>query len=928
MTTRPTRNILYTLFLGVAVAAIGGCTRPEPGELVAQARADLDRREPQAAVVRLKDALQQNPDLAAARFLLGRALALQANHGAAEIELRRALDLGQPEVDIYPELASSMLSAGAPRRVIKEFAETRLREPKAQIQLQVVLAKAYAAVGERRLASKAIDAALAMAPDHAAAHVLRARLLAADGDVEGALAIAEQQTGRKPPIPEAWQLLGDLRFFAKADRAGALEAYRTALVAQPDFVAAHSGVLTLLLARGELPEAKEQLARLRAAAPFEPRTVYFTASVALLAGELEKAHEQIQRLLKVDPSNTQFLQLAGAIDLRRGALHSAETQLTRALQAAPDLVAARRLLAQVYLRRGEAGRAVRVIEPWLARDKNDADALSLIGQAYLLEGKLPEAERAFAQAAKANPDDSRAAAALAVGRLARGDEVDALAALRSIASTSSSTAADLPLISTLVMAKRYDDALVAIARLDKKMPTSALPLVLQGQVHLDQGNQAEAEAAFVGALARQPSFFPAAAAQSKMDLAAGRIEAAAARFDAVLKADPSNVDAWRAKASFASRTGATVDEVLTILAQAVEKTPARTEMRLERIQLLMKAGRQHESLEEARKAAAAFPYDPQVMDALGLAQALAGDANQAQATFAKLSQLAPESPLPHLRLAEMHRLAGRPGDELKSLENALAVAPTDLSIRQRISEVLVGLGRHDDAVLQARWLLDNHPSEELGYLAHAVIEGSRQRWSTVEQIYRAGLKKIPTGSQLAAGLHALLLKTGRAAEADRTITKWMEQHPQDARFLFMVGDQALATGDHAKAEARYRAVLAIQPENAAAMNNVAWLLATSGRAGAVAMAQAAAERQPGSAAILETLGQAHLAEGDRGRAAEAFKRALQLARTDLALRLRLAKGLLGVGEKKIAQEELRRLAGLGEAFAGHAETRQLLSGLD
>jgi Flp pilus assembly protein TadD len=122
-------------------------------------------------------------------------------------------------------------------------------------------------------------------------------------------------------------------------------------------------------------------------------------------------------------------------------------------------------------------------------------------------------------------------------------------------------------------------------------------------------------------------------------------------------------------------------------------------------------------------------------------------------------------------------------------------------------------------------------------------------------------------------------------------------------------------------------VLQVQPRNALAMNNVAWLLAKQGKSGAVAMAESANALMPERPQLLDTLATALAAEQQVAKAIETQKRALALSPQDPALKLNLARHYLQNGEKPRARAELEDLARLGERFGGQAEVSALLKTL-
>mgnify|MGYP002145721270 CR=1 FL=1 len=122
-------------------------------------------------------------------------------------------------------------------------------------------------------------------------------------------------------------------------------------------------------------------------------------------------------------------------------------------------------------------------------------------------------------------------------------------------------------------------------------------------------------------------------------------------------------------------------------------------------------------------------------------------------------------------------------------------------------------------------------------------------------------------------------------------------------------------------------VLAVQPRNAAAMNNIAWLLVKRGQPGAVAMAQQAGALMPDRAPFLDTLALALESENQLDKAIETQKRALQLDAKNPYLRLHLAQLLSKNGDKSGAREHLNALSSLGAGFPGQAEVAALLKSL-
>ena len=119
----------------------------------------------------------------------------------------------------------------------------------------------------------------------------------------------------------------------------------------------------------------------------------------------------------------------------------------------------------------------------------------------------------------------------------------------------------------------------------------------------------------------------------------------------------------------------------------------------------------------------------------------------------------------------------------------------------------------------------------------------------------------------------------------------------------------------------------LQPSNALAMNNVAWLLVKQGKPGATQLAEKAVSLLADRPPLLDTLALALAADNKMDKAIEAQKRAVTLAPNNPVMRLSLAKHYMKAGEKAFARAELETLKKLGDRFGGQAEVAELLKTL-
>ncbi|MDP1902420.1 MAG: PEP-CTERM system TPR-repeat protein PrsT [Rubrivivax sp.] len=919
-----TRNPMSLCALIAVCALLGACQgRSDDAEAVASAKNYIDKQDYKAAIIRAKNALQSNPQNGEARRLLGQALLETGSAQAAAVELRKALEFNAGESKTVPLLARALLAQGETSQLIQQFASTRLDDAAASADLKTSVATAYASQGERDNALETVLSALKEWPQHAPATLLHARIKAADGDTAGALALIEPVLARDAKDVNALILKADLQRLGQQDRDAALATYRSAVAASPGAVAAHSAIIAMLLEQRDVAGAKTQLERLKAAQPGHPETRRIEAQLAYLGNDFAKTREITEQLLKHFPNDPRILQLAGAAELRLNSLAQAEVHLGQAMRAAPRALLPRQMLAQIHLRTGQPQKVLDVLQPILESTAPDAESLTLAGQAHLQSGDLARSEAAFARAAKIDPKATTARTALALNQLAKGNAAGGYAELEAVAAGDTGTRADMALIAARLRANDLGGALKAVDALEKKQPGKPLAQVLRANIELRRKNTVAAKANFEKALAIDALYFPATAGLAALEMAAGRPEGAKKRFEDLLRADPKNYRAMLGLAEVKARMGSPKEEVTQAIANAAKASPTEPAPRMLLVKYLLSQQDTKAALAAAQDATAALPNNLEVLDQLGAAQLAAGQAQQAVSTYTKLAAARPDRPEPELRLAHAHVAAKDLEAARRSLERALKIKPGLLSAQRALAEVEVLQKRYPQALEIARTLQRAQPKQAVGHVLEADIESARGRHDAAAAALRLALP-LGGGTEVAIRLHRALGAAGRKDEAERLISTWKKEHPQDTVFRFYLGDTALAHKDFAAAEAHYRSVTELQPDNALALNNIAWLMTRQQKPGAVAVAERANQLLPGRPALMDTLAWAMAAENQAPQAIELQKKAIAKAPDDASLKLTLAKIYLKAGDRPRARAELESLAKLGDKFPGQSEVVELL----
>ncbi|WP_291987176.1 XrtA/PEP-CTERM system TPR-repeat protein PrsT [Candidatus Accumulibacter sp. ACC007] len=920
--TFPLRAVAAMIF--VAVLLLSGCAE-KPEAMLASAKESLARNDRNTAVIQLKNALQENPDLAEARFLLGKALLDSGEVEAAEKELRRAAELGYPADMVAPSLARALLARGDHERIAADFARTDLASPEARADLKTTLGHAHLASGNFAAARGDFAAALAAVPEYPPALLGTAGLNADAGDLLAALAMIDTALAKSPALYAGWQLKGRILEAQKRPDL-ALAAYRKALEISPDYLPAHWAVLALLLDQGKSEDAGGQLALLQARAPKHPQTFYFEALLAVSRKDFAAARNASQQQLGMVPNDTAGLLLGGYIDTQLGSYVQAEKQLLKVLKDSPNQALARLTLVRSYLLSRQPSKAMDALKPMLENAASNADVLALAGEVYAQNGDTTAAVGYFEKAAALDPTSAERRTDLALSRMASGEGERGLRELEQSAASDTGIRADLALIATSLQRRNYDAALAAVVALEKKQADTPVPHKLRGTVLAARGDMAGARRSFERAAALDAGDFGAAASLARLDLADKKPDAAKKRFESVLAKDPKNVQAMLAMAELRARGGEGAGEVAALIDEAVSANPVDAAPRLALIAHYLRSNEPKKAITATQAALAALPERPEILEAAGQAYQAAGDSNQAKAMYLKLAQLRPRSPLPLLRLAELQIAANDNVAAQESVRKALAIEPDRLDAQRAMIVLDLRRGRSAEALAAARDLQKRWPKESAGYLLEGGVLASTGAVDAALAAYRAGLKQVGT-PDLAIQLHAALVRSGKGQEADSFSATWLKEQSLDVEFRSYRAQIALDKKDYALAARLYKQLQVLQPDDVPTLNNLAWVAGQLKDPEALAYARKAASLAPGNAAVLDTLGTLLVDKGDLARGLELLQKASALAPDDAAIRLDLARALVKAGQKDVARKELDTLASLGSTFPAQDEVARLLQGL-
>ena len=918
--TRPARLLLAIL---VCAGLLAGCSE-SPEEMVLSARTYLEKNDLGAASIQLKNALQQNPDLADARYLLG-TISLEAGDVAAAVrDLQRARELGYPSDAISPHLARALVSAGEYDKVLADYEGVSLTDPLAQAKLLAALGDAH--LGKRTLTESRdlFKQALALNAEEHSARLGLARSLLALQEFEAALEETDRLIAALPELAFAHALRSDImQALGRPDEA--ISALELAIKANPRALNYQFALISLYLKSGDLDTAETRLAAMKQVNAKDASTLYLSAFIDFSRDRLAAAREAIDGVLRLNPNHFPSQVLAGGIYLRQNEHVQAQRFLEMALAQAPGHPLAQRLLAASFLATGNTERAKSMVEP-MTLNQTDPSLMTLAGQIQLAAGNVDSASDFFARAVDANPADVQARTRLAVARISSGDDDRGFADLEAAAALDDTSGQpEFALVLAHLRSGNYDQALAAQAQLEAKQPNNPQTFNLKGGILMAKRDLANARLAFERALELQPSFLAAAVNLVRIDLAENKPDAARNRLDAVISADPKNVDAYLLLAELQSRTGTPdLTQIKATLERGLQANPSAVPLRLAMARMHLMERDPAKARAIAQEVSTAAPEDVGALDVLARAQLAQGDAQQAISTLERVVRLQPRSAAPLVALADVQRSANNSSAALASLRKAVTLQPDLLDPRVRIHAIQFEASQFNDAVATAREIQGVRPDHPIGYRLEGDAQAAQDKWSEAASVYRKAFDLAAVGDNLVK-LHAALLRSDQRAEAETVLNNWMEANPDDLVTKTFKAERALAAQNLEEAERFYRDLIAARPNNLLALNNLAWVAGQLQRDDAIELAQRALTLAPDNPAVLDTLGMLQLNRGDTEAALANLVRAVALAPQSPALQLNLAEAYQRVGkldEARAALDALIQSAPEGSAVQVEARKRR------
>ncbi len=294
------------------------------------------------------------------------------------------------------------------------------------------------------------------------------------------------------------------------------------------------------------------------------------------------------------------------------------------------------------------------------------------------------------------------------------------------------------------------------------------------------------------------------------------------------------------------------------------------------------------------------------------------------------AKLAPQDPQPQVLLGMTLRQAKKYDEARQAFEKAAQLAPNDLQVLNQLVDLDL-LDKHFDAARQRiRRQFQKTPDAPAAHFFEGKILAAEGKWDAVEA---EAQKTIQIDSNFASAYDLLVqayLATKRLPQAVSQLEALLSKSPNDTSALMTLGLVYEQMKDYPKERDAYEKLLAIKPDFAPALNNLAYIYTErlNDLNKAYDLARKAHELQPQDAAAADTLGWVLYKRGVYQQALTILQEAAEKAPDTAEIQFHLGMTAYMMGQTDLARVALKKAASAANDFPGKDESKRRLALLE
>ncbi|HEY0010227.1 MAG TPA: tetratricopeptide repeat protein, partial [Tepidisphaeraceae bacterium] len=648
--------------------------------------------------------------------------------------------------------------------------------------------------------------------------------------------------------------------------------------------------LQLARALERMGNTASAIEHLREAQNLEPRSVAVGLELVRLLqqkGQIDSVRSVLKRIVEDGQINpVQRVRVAAMF----AEINEGESAIALLKAAKPNTLPAsgNLLLAELHRRAGQSDEAQAVYDALLAVERPAASVMASAAEFYATRGQFDQARKVLSRMSEGSA--TAAESAIAWGRFEeRFATPSAAEAHYRRAAAAQSEAGHLALIDYLLRRRDFTQAIAACRDAVAKLPTSTAlaSRLLESQALARQTRTPSNLEPLINALSQDP-------------------------------ARAAEVEALKAVSEIKNKR-LSREQITPRLREVADRFPLFLPLQEQVIERYLQQNKPNEAITVARRTMEALPADASAAQlAVRTMRAARRWSDMRLAAEQWRSRLGGRTLDADTAIAEALVEMKQPAEALKHLEPMRDAITADVRTQPLAAVVLAramvargdGAAARDmlapllkDAAGRRMWLMIANagtPSltEAAAWLDRVAAATPKERWEERWSV--------------ASTMVNIARKFDDAATLQRAcdvLTAYLDAHPRDGDALLLQAGVYQQLGKSQAAETSLRAVLELKPGQAAAANDLAYLLLSQNRVldEAETLARRAVEGAPEAGAFHDTLARVLHARGRRDAARISFETALRLEPELVEARVGFARVLYDNGDVAAAQRELRRI---------------------
>ena len=431
--------------------------------------------------------------------------------------------------------------------------------------------------------------------------------------------------------------------------------------------------------------------------------------------------------------------------------------------------------------------------------------------------------------------------------------------------------------------------------------------LIKAEIALANNNTREAKKIYQQVLQRDDKFVLAYMGKAKIDLAEGNLDSASKQFKKIIKLDDKALLAYFALATIEYKKN-NLQAAENYLLLAYKKSKGNKQAELTAIDKLVKwysiIKQPEKLLDFMQKVTVTHPGDVALQTVLVKAQLLNGKNKQAEQTLRKFVSDHKTVVLPRLMLAELlAKDKAKEAEVIKLLDEVIKITPEKPDAHIIKANFLISIQSYDQAKQEIRLIERLYSNPALVKNLEGNLFLAQKDTTKAIQSYQQAYQ-LQNNQKLLFKIVKLMEDDGQVSAAIDVLKQEIDKQPQNIALHYRIALLYRTENNNKSAISHYEKIIALDPDNVLALNNLAWSYSSVGNPAALATAKKAYDLAPTSAVVADTYGYILFQQGEVEKAVIILQAAAKKAPLAKDIQYHLAKVYSETGKQQQAKDIL------------------------